>query len=62
MVNSIMEIKRDEMFHFVRWFNLIIGLSNMYYYFIGAGLPVLALGLLNIAVWSFTRKVKKSKV
>jgi|TARA_R100000501_G_C2596980_1_gene95205 hypothetical protein len=57
-----MEIKRDEMFHFVRWVNLVIGLSNMYYYFMGAGLPVLALGFLNIAVWSFTRKVKKSNV
>ena len=50
------------MFHFVRWVNLVIGLSNMYYYFMGAGLPVLALGFLNIAVWSFTRKVKKSNV
>ena len=50
------------MFHFVRWVNLVIGLSNMNYYFMGAGLPVLALGFLNIAVWSFTRKVKKSNV
>ena len=56
-----MEIKRDEMFHFVRWVNLIIGVSNIYYYFIGAGSHILALGFLNIAVWSFTRKVGEKK-
>ena len=57
-----MEIKRDEMFQFVRWFNLIIGVLNIYYYLMGAGAHVLALGFLNIAVWSFTRKVKQNNV
>ena len=54
-----MEIKRDEMFQFVRWFNLIMGVLNIYYYSMGAGASILALGFLNIAVWSFTRKVKQ---
>jgi hypothetical protein len=54
-----MDIKRDEVFQFVRWFNLVVGLLNIYYYFCGAGLPLLALGFLNIGVWSFTRKVKQ---
>ena len=57
-----MEIKRDELFHFVRWLNLIVGILEIYYYFIGAGMPILALGLLNTAVWAFTRKVKKNNV
>tara|TARA_Y100000310_G_C20150923_1_gene564691 strand:+ start:243 stop:413 length:171 start_codon:yes stop_codon:yes gene_type:complete len=55
----MIEIKRDELFHFVRWFNLIIGVLNIYYYYAGAGVHVLALGLLNTAVWAFTRKPKK---
>ena len=53
-----MNIKRDEIFHFVRWMNLIVGFLNVYYYMMGAGTPILALGLINVAVWSFTRKVK----
>ena len=57
-----MEIKRDEIFQFVRWFNLIVGVLNIYYYTMGAGASILALGFLNIAVWSFTRKVKKNNV
>ena len=57
-----MEIKRDEVFQFVRWFNLIIGILNIYYYLMGAGVYVLALGCLNIAVWSFTRKAKQNNV
>ena len=54
-----MDIRRDEMFQFVRWFNLIVGILNIYYYTIGAGSHILALGFINIAVWAFTRKAKK---
>ena len=57
-----MEVKRDELFHFVRWLNLIAGVSLIYYYFMGAGPHVLALGLLNTAIWSFTRKARKKNV
>ena len=53
-----MEMKRDELFQFVRWFNLIIGLWNIYLYTIGAGWHFLGLGFINIALWTFTRKVK----
>ena len=55
-----MDIKRDELFHFVRWLNLLIGLFNLYVYYIGGGYHMLALGVLNTAVWAFTRKPRKS--
>jgi len=51
-----MEIKRDEMFHFIRWMNLIIGLYSIYYYMVGGTWYLLAIGFLNIAIWVFTRK------
>ena len=58
MVNNIMEIKRDELFQFVRWVNLLIGVLLIYFFFMGGGYHIMALGLLNIAVWTFTRKLK----
>ena len=54
-----MEIRRDELFHFVRWINLLMGGLNVYLFFLGGGYQSLALGVLNIAVWAFTRKSKK---
>ena len=57
-----MEIKRDELFHFVRWLNLLICVVNMYLFFVGGGYPYIALGLLNAAIWTFTRKPKKKNV
>ena len=54
-----MEIKRDELFHFVRWLNLLIGGLLGYFFLIGGGYHIMALGLLNIAVWTFTRKPSK---
>ena len=57
-----MEIKRDEVFHFVRWLNLLVGIYNLYLWGMGAGYPYLALGFLNSAVWAFTRKVNKDNV
>ena len=53
-----MEMKRDELFQFIRWFNLIIGLWNIYLYTMGGGWHFLGLGFINTAVWAFTRKVK----
>lgn len=54
-----MEIKRDELFHFVRWINLIIGLMNLYLWSVGGGYHLLGIGVLNVIVWAFTRKQKR---
>tara|TARA_R100000808_G_scaffold12249_1_gene30674 strand:- start:322 stop:477 length:156 start_codon:yes stop_codon:yes gene_type:complete len=51
-----MEIKRDEWFNSIRWFNLIVGFMNLYLYVYGGGYHLLALGTINIAVWVFTRR------
>ena len=53
-----MEMKRDELFQFIRWFNLLIGVWNAYLYIMGGGWHYLGLGFINIALWAFTRKVK----
>ena len=55
-----MDIRRDEVFHFARWINLIIGVLNLYFFNIGGGYHMLGLGVLNIAVWTFTRKPKET--
>ena len=57
-----MEIRRDELFHFIRWINFLIGALNVYLFFIGGGYQSLALGVLNIAVWAFTRKLRKKEI
>jgi len=56
-------ITRNDIFQAVRWFNLIIGMANFYYYFIGASFFLLPLGALNMAAWAFTlgRKVEESE-
>ena len=36
-----------------------MGGLNIYLFFLGGGYHLLALGVLNIAVWAFTRKFKK---
>ena len=51
-----MEINRDEWFGFIRWVNFIVGFMNIYLYINGGGYHFLALGILNIAVWVFTRR------
>ena len=50
-------MKRDEFFQFVRWFNLLIGIFNLYLYILGGGYHLLGLGFINTAIWAFTRKV-----
>ena len=55
-----MEIKRDELFHFVRWLNLLIGALNLYLWQMGGGHHLLTLSLLNASIWAFTRKPKGS--
>ena len=54
-----MEIKRDEVFQFVRWLNFLAGLFNLYLFYMGAGYHLLGISLLNMAIWAFTRKPKK---
>ena len=51
-----MEINRDEWFGFIRWLNFIVGFMSIYLYINGGGYYLLALGMLNIAVWIFTRR------
>jgi hypothetical protein len=55
-----MEIKRDEMFQFVRWINLLAGILNLYLFQMGGGYHLLGISLLNIGVWAFTRKPKNN--
>jgi len=50
------KMKNDEMFQFVRWINLLLGVINIYYYILGSGPLVLSIGVLNIGVWALTRK------
>jgi hypothetical protein len=54
-----MGLKRDEMFQATRWFNLLVGLMNIYLYSLGGGYHLLGIAMLNIGVWSFTRGVHK---
>ena len=54
-------MKRDEFFQCVRWFNLIVGLYNLYYYVNYGNWALLALGGLNIGAWVFTRKAPGQK-
>lgn len=55
-----MEIKRDELFHFVRWLNLLIGVFCLYLFVMGGGHYLLSVSVLNIAIWAFTRKQKEN--
>ena len=50
------KMKKDEMFQFIRWINLFLGILNIYYYMVGSGPIVLSIGVLNIGVWALTRK------
>tara|TARA_Y100001938_G_scaffold150561_1_gene242080 strand:- start:7686 stop:7898 length:213 start_codon:yes stop_codon:yes gene_type:complete len=50
------KMKRDEIFQSIRWLNLGMGIINMYYYMLGAGVIILSIAMLNIGAWIFTRK------
>jgi hypothetical protein len=54
-----MKMRRDEWFQLARWFNLVIGLYNLYYYVSFGNWALLALGGVNIAVFVFSRKIKE---
>ena len=51
-----MAMRRDEYFGFIRWINLIVGLLNLYLYINGMGQHLLGLGIINLAIWIFTRR------
>jgi len=51
-------IKRDELFNFIRWINLIIGFMNLLLFYRGAGYHLLGIGILNVGVWVATRRIK----
>jgi len=52
-------MRRDEWFQLARWFNLVVGFYNIYYYTYYGNWALLALGGLNIAVFVFSRKIKE---
>jgi hypothetical protein len=52
-------LERDEMFQATRWFNLLVGLMNIYLYSLGGGYHLLGIAMLNVGVWAFTRGVHK---
>ena len=56
-----MEIKRDELFHFVRWLSLLTGILMFYLWQIGGGYHSMSLGVLNVVIWTFTRKPRKKR-
>ena len=50
------KMKKDETFQFVRWINLILGIWNIYRFTFSGNVFVLSVGVLNIGVWTLTRK------
>ena len=52
-------LRKDELFQAIRWFNLIIGVMNLYLYGQGGGYHLLGIGIINIGVWVFTRRTNK---
>ena len=51
-------INKGDLFQFARWFNLSIGVLNLYYYMLGGSYLLFGLGAINIGVWVFSRKEK----
>ena len=51
---------RGELYHLVRYFNLLVGLLYMYYYTEGGNVFLLGVGALNIGVWVFSRSSWKN--
>jgi hypothetical protein len=51
-------MERDEWFQLARWFNLVVGLYNIYYYVSFGSWALLVLGGANIGAFVFSRKIK----
>ena len=52
-------MRKDELFQAARWVNLIIGFMNLHLYSIGGGYHLLIIGIINVGVWVFTRRVNE---
>jgi len=52
-------MRKGELYQAARWFNLIIGFINMYLYNTSGGYHLLGIGIINVGVWVFTRRVNK---
>ena len=52
-----MSNERREIFRIIIWFNLLIGIYNLYLYTQGDWLFNLLIGSLNIGIWVFFRKI-----
>ena len=51
--------EKREIFRIIIWFNLFIGLYNLYLYTSGNWLFNLLIGSTNIGIWVFNRNFKK---
>tara|TARA_Y100000310_G_C20320559_1_gene640545 strand:+ start:415 stop:573 length:159 start_codon:yes stop_codon:yes gene_type:complete len=52
-------MRKDELHQAARWINLIVGFLNIYLFSLGGGYSLLGIGIINISVWVFTRRVNK---
>ena len=52
---------RGELYHLIRYFNLLVGLLYIYYYTEDGSIFLLSIGALNIGVWVFTRSSWKNE-
>ena len=52
---------RGELYHLIRYFNLLVGLLYIYYYTEDGSIFILSIGVLNIGVWVFTRSSWKNE-
>lgn len=48
-------LERGELYHLIRYFNLLVGLLYIYYYTEEGSVFLFSIGALNIGVWVFTR-------
>ena len=54
-----MMFRRGELFHAIRWLNLVAALFSLYLFSIGYGYDLIGSAALNMAVWTFTRSAKQ---
>jgi len=53
-----MKRKKSKFFKWVIWFNLLIGMYNLYFYVSDDRIFNLVIGILNVGVWVFNRRIK----
>ena len=57
LLNKMLDLYTKKVLYYIIWFNLFIGLYNLYLYSIENLLFNLMVGSLNIGVWVFYRKI-----